>query len=130
MLTNLKGNVMTDHIKEMLDRIKNNPRPKNPKKVLDLFIEFLKENKVSTRVLTDAHSYYYKHRSEDLSKYLEEQHGWQYEYCGNEEFIEAATNAGFISKRCSSERGVSPNFNFNIKKFRMEEVYEWVEGKL
>lgn len=121
---------MIETIDEMILRIKANPKPKNPHKVLDLFVEFLSENKRSARILTDMHSYYLKHRSEDLSKYLEEKYNWRYEYCGNEEFIQAATDAEFKSKRCNSAFGVSPNFYFNIKKFEMDEVYDWVEKKL
>lgn len=121
---------MTTIIDELVANIKSNPRPKNPHKALDLFIEFLSENKQSVRVLTNMHSYYLKHRVEDLSKYLVSQHKWQYEYCGNEEFIQAAMNADFVSKRCKSMYGISPNFHFNIKNFEMKEVYDWVENKL
>lgn len=98
-------------------------------KTLDLFIEFLAQEKCAKRVLTDMHSYYLKHRVEDLSKYLQEHYGWDYQYCGNEEFIKAAIESGFNAKRCTYDRN-SPNFNFNIKSFTMDEVYNWVDHKL
>lgn len=98
-------------------------------KAIDLFIDFLAQEKCAKRVLTDMHSYYLKHRVEDLSKYLEQHYGWEYEYCGNEEFIDAALAAGFSAKRVTYDRS-SPNFNFNIKSFKMDEVYSWVDSKL
>jgi hypothetical protein len=98
-------------------------------KAVDLFVNFLAEEKMAQRILTDMHSYYLKHRAEDLSNYLKDKYGWEYEYCGNDEFIKTAINAGFNAKRCTYDRN-TPNFNFNIKSFTMDEVYSWVDAKL
>jgi hypothetical protein len=98
------------------------PFPKQ--RILDVWIEFMASYKMTKNVVkTAGTSYSLKHQVEELSKFMQKEHGWDYEYIGNEDLIIAMIHAGFNCKNANTDQA-GPNYYFNLAPLTESDIFK------
>lgn len=122
------GQIITHDMDALKAYCLSQPFPKQ--KILKAWIKFVSESLKSKNITkTAGSSYSLKHQVENFSKYMQKEHGWDYEYIGNEDLIIAMIHAGFNCKNANIEQA-GPNYYFNLKAMKEVDVLNFEQVAL
>jgi hypothetical protein len=114
------GQIVTFDMDALKSYCLSQPFPKQ--RILDVWVKFMASNKMSKNIVKSAGSSYgLKHQVEHMSRFMQKEHGWDYEYIGNEDLIIAMIHAGFKCKNANTGMP-GPNYFFNLAPLTAADV--------